>query len=61
MQGKVFSSLEVVIHFAFLVAMLISSWLSEIVSSAVILSSVAVIFTVVGAAGLVKFRKDVKA
>jgi MFS family permease len=61
MQGKVFSSLEVVIHFAFLVAMLISSWLSEIVSSAVILSSVAVIFTVVGAVGLVKFRKDVKA
>jgi MFS family permease len=56
MYGKVFSSLEVVIHFAFLVAMLISSWLSEIVSSAAILTSVAVIFAVIGVWGLIRFR-----
>ena len=52
MQGKVFSSLEIVIHFAFMISMLISSWLSELVSPAAILSAVAVIFGLVGVFGL---------
>lgn len=33
MRGKVFSALEIVIHFAFLVAMLMSSWISDFVGS----------------------------
>ncbi len=56
MQGKVFSSLEVVIHLAFMITMLISSFLSEMVSPAVILTMVAVIFTGVGVLGLVRYR-----
>ncbi|MFP4473837.1 MAG: MFS transporter [Candidatus Omnitrophota bacterium] len=56
MQGKVFSLLEIVIHFAFLVAMLISSWLSEIVSPGSILSAVALVFSGVGVFGLIRYR-----
>jgi MFS family permease len=58
MQGKVFSSLEIVIHFAFMVSMLISSWLSEIISPAIILSVVAIVFTGVGMLGLARYGKD---
>ena len=56
MRGKVFSSLEIVIHFAFLTSMLISSWLAERVDSFWILVSVGAIFTVVGIAGIVRYR-----
>jgi len=52
MQGKVFSSLEIVIHLAFMIAMLISSWLSEFIAPAMILSTVAGVFGVVGLLGL---------
>ena len=58
MQGKVFSSLEIVIHFAFMVSMLISSWLSEIISPAVILSAVALIFSGVGIIGLLRYGEE---
>lgn len=57
MRGKVFSSLEVVIHLAFLVSMFLSSWLSEIISPSVILSAVAVVFSMAGVIGLLKFSK----
>jgi len=57
MLGKVFSSLEIVIHFAFMISMLISSWLSEFVGPAVILTVVAVIFTAVGCVGFFKENK----
>ncbi len=56
MRGKVFSSLEVVIHFAFLTSMLISSWLAERVDAFWILVSVGAIFTVVGIVGVVRYR-----
>ena len=56
MRGKVFSALEVVIHFAFLTSMLVSSWLAERVDAFWILVSVGAIFTVVGIAGIVRYR-----
>ncbi|HSV43112.1 MAG TPA: hypothetical protein VLJ10_01030, partial [Candidatus Bathyarchaeia archaeon] len=52
MRGKVFSSMEIVIHFAFLISMLLSSWLSEFIEPAIILTAVAVVFIVTGTAGL---------
>ena len=51
MRGKVFSSLEIVIHFAFLTAMLASSKLSETVDRYWILMSVGLVFAVVGVVG----------
>lgn len=56
MRGKVFSALEIVIHFAFLTSMLISSWLAERVDAFWILVSVGAIFTVVGIAGMIRYR-----
>lgn len=57
MQGKVFSSLEIVIHFAFMVSMLISSKLSEMTSPKAVLMVVAVIFSGLGIAGLLRYKK----
>ncbi len=54
MRGKVFSSLEVVIHFAFLVSMFISSYLAEHVSRHWILIGIGVIFSIVGLVGFMK-------
>lgn len=56
MQGKVFSALEIVIHFAFLVSMLISAWLAERVDVFWILVSVGAIFSIVGIAGIIRYR-----
>lgn len=56
MRGKVFSGLEIVIHFAFLTSMLISSWLAERVDAFWILVSVGAVFTVVGLFGIVRYR-----
>jgi len=57
MLGKVFSSLEIIIHFAFLVAMLSSSLLSEYVDRTWILVGVGGTFTLLGLLGLFKYRK----
>ena len=59
MRGKVFSALEIVIHFAFLVAMLISSWISEYVDGFWILITVAGIFAVVGIVGLLRKKIEI--
>lgn len=61
MRGKVFSSLEFVMHLAFLMAMVVSSFLSRHVDRMWILMGVGVIFCVVGLIGLIKFKnvKDV--
>ncbi|MDO8580585.1 MAG: MFS transporter [Candidatus Omnitrophota bacterium] len=56
MRGKVFSSMEIVIHFAFLVAMLISSWVSEFVDKGWILSVVGMGCAVYGGISLWKTR-----
>lgn len=58
MRGKVFSSLEVVIHSAFLVAMFVSSFLAEYVAPYGILIGVGVIFSIVGLTGFLTSKKD---
>jgi MFS family permease len=58
MQGKVFSSLEIVIHLAFLISMLISSWLSDFVTPAIILTFVGGVFFFIGLGGFIRFRKE---
>lgn len=57
MQGKIFSALEFVIHFGFLITMLASSKLSEVVGSFWILITVSLVFGLVGAWGLVRYRQ----
>ena len=58
MRGKVFSALEIVIHFAFLIAMLVSSYLLKYISSDRILMGVGVIFAMVGIAGLIRYKRE---
>jgi len=58
MRGKVFSALEVVIHFAFLVSMLVSAQLAEFVPRFYILIAVGLFFTVVGLGGLLRYKND---
>ena len=58
MRGKVFSALEIVIHFAFLAAMLASSFINKYVDAVWILISVGVLFSVAGVIGLARFRKS---
>ncbi len=57
MRGKVFSALEIVIHFAFLIAMFISSVLSEHVERVWILAVVGGLIMLVGLAGFVRSKK----
>ena len=57
MRGKVFSALEVVIHFAFLVAMLVSAWLSEFIAEVWILTGVGVIVFFLGLIGFIRYRE----
>lgn len=57
MRGKVFTALEIVIHFAFLVSMLISSFLSEYIGRCWILMGVGLIFSFIGVIGTIKYRK----
>lgn len=56
MRGKVFSALEVVIHFAFLLAMLISSLLAEVVPGRAILTGVGILFALTGLIGLIRYK-----
>jgi MFS family permease len=60
MRGKVFSALEMIIHFAFLVAMLASSLLSEIVGRGWILVGAGGLFAGIGVFGLIKYRKGLE-
>ncbi len=52
MRGKVFSAFEIVIHFAFLISMFLSSWLSQFIAHEWILISVGVMIVLVGIGGL---------
>jgi MFS transporter, DHA3 family, macrolide efflux protein len=54
MRGRVFSALEIVIHFAFLMAMLLSSWLSDFVQEVWILVTVGGIVALIGLWGLIR-------
>ncbi|MCA9404894.1 MAG: MFS transporter [Candidatus Omnitrophica bacterium] len=55
-RGQVFSALEIVINFAFLVAMFISSWLSNFVPKFSILTVVGGLCAFVGLLGLTRSR-----
>jgi len=57
MRGKIFSALEIVIHLAFLIAMLSSSWMTRFIPEASVLIGVGVIVMVVGLVGFAKARK----
>lgn len=58
MRGRVFSSFEVVMHFAFIISMFFSSWLAGYVARFWILIGVGAVFTLVGLVGL--FTKEEK-
>ena len=57
MRGKVFSALEIVIHLAFLISMLVSSWLSDHIERVWILVGVGILFSLIGIIGLIRYRK----
>jgi DHA3 family macrolide efflux protein-like MFS transporter len=57
MMGKIFSSLEIVMHLGFLLFMLISSVLAEKIPEAMILVAVGGIFSVLGIINLIYHRK----
>lgn len=57
MRGKMFSALEIVIHLAFLAAMLLSSWISEKIPPYGILTFVGCVVGCVGIYGLVRTRR----
>jgi MFS family permease len=58
MSGKVFAALEFVVYLPFLLAMMISSFLSEHLPLLWILITVGGIFVVVGIVGLIGFKPD---
>jgi len=58
MSGKVFAAMEFVVYLAFLLAMMISSFLSEHIDRLWILVSVGGIFMVVGLIGLLKGERN---
>lgn len=55
MRGKVFASLEFVMHLAFLIAMVASSFLSKHVGRMWILIGIGIVFCIVGLIGLLKY------
>ncbi|MFH1655088.1 MAG: MFS transporter [Candidatus Omnitrophota bacterium] len=55
MRGKVFSSIEIIMHFAFLVFMLISSKLADFVGRFWFLVSLGIIITLIGVVGFLKY------
>ena len=57
MSGKVFSAMNFVVYLAFLLAMMISSFLSIHIERLCILVAVGGIFMIVGIVGLLNFKK----
>jgi len=58
MRGKVFSALEIVIHGAFLITMLLSSWLTAFVSEWMILIWVGVFCVLFGAINYARYSRE---
>jgi len=56
MSGKVFAAMEFIVYMAFLLAMMVSSFLSEQIDRIWILIAVGGIFMVIGVVGLFKFK-----
>ena len=59
-RGRIFSSLEVIIHIAFLVFMLLTSFLAEFISKASILVSSGILFAMCGIGGMAISKKLLK-
>jgi len=59
MRGKVFSALEIVTHFAFLLFMLISSSIAEIIGRSWFLASIGIIFTIIGMVGALRYKTEI--
>lgn len=57
MRGRIFSSLEVVIHLAFLIFMFIAAYAANIIDRFWILIGVGTVFSLTGMAGMVALRK----
>ncbi len=57
MRGKVFSSLEIVIHFAFLMAMMASSWMTQFITEGSVLIGAGTIVMVTGLIGSINARR----
>jgi MFS family permease len=57
-RGRIFSSMEALMHLAFLVFMFLTSYLSKFFSNVNILLACAGVFGVLGLAGLIIFRKE---
>ncbi len=57
MRGKVFSMLEIVIHLAFLIAMLLSSWLAKFIGEIWILVFTGIVIFAIGVIGNIKVAK----
>ena len=60
MRGRVFSSLEIVMHLGFLIAMFASAYASDKfkIPNAHILVTVGIVFALAGFVGLIKYRKS---
>jgi len=56
MRGKIFSSLEIIVHFGFLIAMLVSASLADRIGHHVILLTVSFLLVVSGLIGFLKTR-----
>jgi MFS family permease len=57
MRGKIFSSLEIIMHLGFLVFMLLSSILAERFSHVLILSIVGIFVSILGVVNSIYYRK----
>ena len=57
MRGKIFSALEIVIHLAFLLAMMTSSWMTKFIPEVSVLIGVGVIVVATGVVGFLGARR----
>ncbi len=60
MRGKVFSSLEIVVHLAFLLAMLVAAPLADRIGEVKILFSVSALLVLIGLAGILKSHDKIR-
>ncbi len=58
LHGRIFSSLEVLIHFSFIIFMFLGSFLANVVGKARFITLVCAVFMVYGLGGLLKDAKD---
>jgi len=57
-RGRIFSSMEAVIHLAFLVFMFLTAYLSKHISNMTIIATSGVVFSIIGLAGYLKVKAE---